>query len=171
MGLSAHQLAQMGVQPWRLNDHFAKTEAPVAPVAHVADETPQPQAQLLWIEPGLVAQGQTAQNLITAMFQSLQWALDHTGAGLALAWQTVDPAVWQDEADALAALDTWIEWGPDLALCTDMNHAFVEMLSEGVMVESVPSVAEMLTSGEAKAQLYQQLLTLMRQAAHGDAAG
>jgi len=166
MGLSVQQLAQMGVQPWRANAHFSEKETPIAPEAKAT-----PQAQLLWIEPGLADQGQAAQNLMTALFQSLQWALDQTEAGLTLVWQSVDPATCQDEADTLAALDKWIEWGPDLALCTDRHHAFVEMISEGVMVEFVPSVAEMLASGEAKAQLYQQLLNLMRQAAHGNPSG
>jgi hypothetical protein len=170
MSLSASFFAQLGIQPWRLKAEFPMpgTAAPVDSVqasqvaqsvsdgamdSEVSDGEAVAVAGLqrfLWVEPGLASAGESAQALVANAFAAFGVAPQN--------WQWLDPSTLPDDDARFDCLERLIEFGPDLALCTDLAHPFVQELAEGVMVEPVPSASQMQAAPLQKKALYQQWL-------------
>ncbi len=170
MSLSASFFAQLGVQPWRLKPEFAmpvsaalgdsvqtSQVAESVPGGSMAAEASDGEAvaaaglqRFLWVEPGLTAAGERAQTLVANAFAAFGVAPQN--------WQWLDPSTLPDDDAQFDCLERLIDFGPDLALCTDLAHPFVQELAEGVMVEPVPPASQMLAAPLQKKALYQQWL-------------
>ncbi|MDR9498961.1 MAG: hypothetical protein RI556_07285 [Hydrogenovibrio sp.] len=170
MSLSASFFAQLGVQPWRLKPEFSMSVSAVpddsvqtsqipdaAPSGSMDSEVSDGEAitvaglqRFLWVEPGLTAAGESAQALVANAFAAFGVAPQN--------WQWLDPSTLADDDARFDCLERLIDFGPDLALCTDLAHPFVQELAEGVMVEPVPPASQMLAAPLQKKALYQQWL-------------
>ncbi|KUJ71430.1 hypothetical protein [Thiomicrospira sp. WB1] len=170
MGLSASFLTQLGVQPWQLKPSF-QAAPEQAPVETMSSDVPSPQAdasegqgamasaqpasglqRFVWVEPGLASAGAPAQALLSNLFHALGVSAQN--------WQWVDPLTLADETARFDRLEALIEFGPDLALCTDLAPEFVQELAEGMMVETVVSTQAMMQDPWQKKAFYRQWLAL-----------